>query len=1055
MERARTRLWLVVGAVLLLGASGEAPAPGAVPEVRITGRLLDVEGHTEVPAGLLGLHADTKLSTERARDWGVEAFRQIHFVPGSGSIVWGKDGQLREPFRSMPVVIDCQGDRFYPALVLTRPDYEDYFTRIGRDYARKCKDLGWHGYAEFWNEPYLNWAERSRKNYDPKFYDVSKAVEGGPVTIKGWDRPLKYLRWRRLWARGEDGKINYLVPVPEGAKPGDTFEHELRLYFAPKGKRTYTVVEKWDVYDPTAVSFWSGKQNYDFYLWMFRPWARAIKETNPDITVIGGWDFALTAGNWASWRLLYKPLIDDAIEYLDGITEHHYGSNTRVNAASYEVAVGYALAEHGKRLHCYNTETAGCVDPAVPGNRHGNATPYGAYNYGLRDIVELVYRSPDKAVSRIAHGSLAPGWGGGGDEFLFKLLKDLRGRLVHTACEDLDVWPVASLNGDRLVVVVFNDQGEARDVRLAIEAPDGTELRDGRETWVEPVEPKGPLAFHEEAVAASGRRFEATVTLPQKTGAKWVFPLAGKPPSRPQVVRRQTFAKGILNEVQPRKPVTLKVAVDPDRIRAAESAWVKVVLEKVDGDEATVRVNGRAVRVPDHDWLTEVRIDPVLLKADTTLVFETSGDGYRVDVASVVLDGPPEAAPAQAARPKADADAGAAHPAVTGEDRVYHTVVDGVDFKLLVPSGIETLRGLIVHVANYRMKPKDRWAELCRQLDFGHIALSMDLRRTNRPKLMRAAIDRGLELAAAASGHAELPDLPMAGVGHSAGGLVTRTLLATPERALTNCVSCAWIMDPAKMGAAERQVPACFTLGEIPDAFKMLPDIEAKFIPARRQGLPWGLAVQHGCAHDWGNSAALFVPWIVALAEARLARGTGAGAVRAAMAEVDVRAGWLGDLDSTHGVWAEVAPYADYGGDRSRATWLPNETVAWVWRAMMAEKMPVQLTAGTPDGGKTLGPYRPKSGFELMLEPDESLVLGVTVGGDQQMRLVTFYDGARKLGDARGAPWQWRWESIPAGCHVVSAVWTLTDGTRGTTNPALLIRRFAPSNHPVSQVEMP
>ena len=591
--------------------------------VEVTGRLMDVNGHTEVPRGLFGVHA-LKLTPELVKDWGIECFRQIHFGPGSGSAAWDRQGRLRAPFKDMPMVIDCQGDRYCPAPVLTNRNYEEFFRNIGQRYAQRSKDLNWHGYAEFWNEPYLNWAERSRKNYNPKFYDVSKATDGGPVTIKGWEEPLKHLRWRRLWARNEQGKIVHLVPVPKGAKPGDTFRHKLSLYFTPKGEQTYTVVEHWDVYDPTQVSFWSGKQNYDFYMWMFLPWAKAIKETNPRVTVIGGWDFAITANGWKAWEILYKPMIDEAVQWLDGVTEHHYGSDSRVNAATYEVVVGYAAAEHGKWLHCYNTETAGCVDPAVPGGRHGKATPYGAYNYGLRDVIELLYRCPDKAASRTAHASKTPGWGGGGDEFLFKLLKDLRGKLIHAASDDLHVWPVASLNGNRLVVVVFNDHKQQRAIRVAIDAPTGTTLEAGRKTRVTAKEQKGALQFHEEALAASGARFEGDLTIVQKTGIKLVFPLKGTPPAKTQWVRRQFFAKGVLHKVQKGKPVALSVKVNEKLLGRAEAAWVSV--------------NGSAVPLPDHGWITDVRLDPKLLKAENTLTFESSGDGYQVDVASLVVE---------------------------------------------------------------------------------------------------------------------------------------------------------------------------------------------------------------------------------------------------------------------------------------------------------------------------------------------------------------------------------------------------------------------------------
>ena len=169
----RSMRWLaaamVLAAALRPGAAAAPPAGKAQAGIHITGRLIDVNGQTVVPRGLLGLHADARLTVERARDWGVDGFRQIHFVPGSGSIAMGKDGTLQEPFRDMAVVIDCQGDRFYPAVCLTNPNYRELFDKIGRQYAQRCRDANWHGYAEFWNEPYLNWADRSRRNYDRKF----------------------------------------------------------------------------------------------------------------------------------------------------------------------------------------------------------------------------------------------------------------------------------------------------------------------------------------------------------------------------------------------------------------------------------------------------------------------------------------------------------------------------------------------------------------------------------------------------------------------------------------------------------------------------------------------------------------------------------------------------------------------------------------------------------------------------------------------------------------------------------------------------------------------
>jgi hypothetical protein len=130
--------------------------------------------------------------------------------------------------------------------------------------------------------------------------------------------------------------------------------------------------------------------------------------------------------------------------------------------------------------------------------------------------------------------------------------------------------------------------------------------------------------------------------VPEKSGLKLSFSLTGTPAAVPQVLRRQFFAKGILNKVTAGTPVTLTVAVDATLLARAESAQVKVVLEGVGDGEGLVRVNGTAVKLPDHDWLTEIPIPPSILRPTTELVFATTGDGYQVDVASVVVDAPRE-----------------------------------------------------------------------------------------------------------------------------------------------------------------------------------------------------------------------------------------------------------------------------------------------------------------------------------------------------------------------------------------------------------------------------
>lgn len=605
------------------------------PTVEVDGRLMVVNGQAEVPRGLFGVHA-YKLTPERNREYGIECIRQIHFSPGSGVAALGKDGKVKDAYKDLSVVIDCMGDRYRPATVLSNKDYEAFFRKIGRAYATKVKQAGIDGYVEFWNEPYLNWANRSygsgRNHYNNKWYDLSKAREGGPVTIKGWDKPLKHLKWKKLWPKGEDGKIGWGVKIPEGLEAGDTFKASNSYYWTNNRKQTFTVVEEWHVHDPTQVSWWSGRQNLDFYLWMFEPFARSVKAVDPNIQVLAGWDFGLSHGDWAVWRELYKPILDLDIDLVDGITDHHYGVNSRIVPAWYEVACAYAVTEHGKWIRGYNTECDGQLDPAVHRSGGGKSGAAGAATYMLRDILELCYHSPAKSGSRTTHHP------GTGEMTVLKYLKDLRGPMVRAVSRDVDLWPTASVHGDKLVVVVFNNAGRARQLKLKLAAPKGTTFKPGR---VEQIEMTGSLKIAGEKLDASGTSATLTRKLLSRQAVKIVLPLEGNVPAKPAVRRKQHFARGVLQKVQPGKGKTFTIAVDQADLASADAAWLKIILEGNDAGEARVTLNGRSVTIPDRNYTLMLPVSPGDLKTRNTLVFTADGeksDGFQVDIASLVVD---------------------------------------------------------------------------------------------------------------------------------------------------------------------------------------------------------------------------------------------------------------------------------------------------------------------------------------------------------------------------------------------------------------------------------
>lgn len=380
----------------------------------------------------------------------------------------------------------------------------------------------------------------------------------------------------------------------------------------------------------------------------------------------------------------------------------------------------------------------------------------------------------------------------------------------------------------------------------------------------------------------------------------------------------------------------------------------------------------------------------------------------------------------------AAAFAGAAPAERPRDDLVLGTQVGVVDVRIFIPRLAGPVRGVVVHAANYTLKPDDRWAELCRQFGLAHVAMNIPnvQKATGRHQKLATALEEGLKEFAAKSGRTELTSAPRIGTGHSAGGLVTGVLLRDPARTITNCIDCSWVMDSTKMAPEAARVPALFTMGATPDAFKMLDAIDQHFHPARQKGLPWGLGVQWGCAHDFGNSAALMFAWIEAMVRLRLAD---AGP---ALREMKLEDGWLGDPSSTAGTWATVAPWAEYRGDRAKAAWFPNRAAAWTWRAWQSRDSPVVLRARAGDA--TLPEWNAKRAMDLMTDAGTEIVLSVKAAG--AVKGVRYFDGDVELGRG-GDGWAMVWRDAAKGCHVVHAQWEDESGKPGATNPALIIVR--------------
>lgn len=550
--------------------------------------------------------------------------RDLLALLAPGSVKPAPEGDAVEAF-----YLDCVGERKEPAYLLSNPNWEQHLTNLGKSFARRAADNNYVAHFEFWNEPYLNWAERSRVNYNLKFYNTAAAGEGQPVQV-----------------RYNNGTLGPVIP---------------HLAWRKDAK------DQWQVYDPTAFTFWSGRGNGWVYDQMLGVVARAIKEENPATRVIAGWGFRWNEDHWAAWDLLYKPTIDRNIQYIDAIHEHHYQGDTTAMNGSYEVLTAYSVTAHDKWLYSYNTETNDLVDAPARGGvdtpqKADNAKNFRRMTYNLRDMLYCVYQSPDKAVARsLIHWDQTRE----GSTICLDMLKNLRGRLIETQSPDPDVWVVASVDGtdpqalapgynpekdpQHLVVFVFNNHRQPRDVGLEIAAPTGTMLGDA---YIETVtlDPQTfALNYTTDTLTrpASDSPFQQTLQLAQRSVWKITFTMHGRVGETAEVARDQFFSPDILQAVTRGAPLTTAVKLDKEKLTSAKRAWLRLVVEDIERGEAAVAVAGKTYPVPhaimgdNNNRIVQIPLDRDTLTEEPELTFTvTPGNfaGYRVDMASIVLE---------------------------------------------------------------------------------------------------------------------------------------------------------------------------------------------------------------------------------------------------------------------------------------------------------------------------------------------------------------------------------------------------------------------------------
>jgi len=392
-----------------------------------------------------------------------------------------------------------------------------------------------------------------------------------------------------------------------------------------------------------------------------------------------------------------------------------------------------------------------------------------------------------------------------------------------------------------------------------------------------------------------------------------------------------------------------------------------------------------------------------------------------------------------------------------------------LNWTMWLPDDMPTVRGL-VFIPGPQVSTRQRITvpylqRAARALGFGlvgndrFLGNTPDLWAGETAEETQQIVQSVLDAAAAASGHPELENVPIATIGSSAsGGQSTLIAARVPSRVLAFASLRAGFVPPGHPFAQATEgfprVPGVFLLGSEDD------DSVARRQPAFED---WRQQEDAHFANTvvWGSG---HTPDDLATADGRY-RGLSwemgwywlAEAIRLrypadelpsvmpgdplVLQDIDTDAGWLAESPSfvpeLHtSTDPDIYPAPSYPGNVGKASWLPSEGAANAYRAVTA----IADRQYIPGSLQYPGPMTFASPSNLLDPSSPTYMLGDAIpiridphefDDDLAITEMEFFDGARRIGsDTQGPDWEILYTPDEVGIHGLTAVATNETGTR-------------------------
>lgn len=290
--------------------------------------------------------------------------------------------------------------------------------------------------------------------------------------------------------------------------------------------------------------------------------------------------------------------------------------------------------------------------------------------------------------------------------------------------------------------------------------------------------------------------------------------------------------------------------------------------------------------------------------------------------------------------------------------------------------------------------------------------------------------------------HPELANVPFVIYGSSNGGATVYGFVNyAPERAICFVSNVASGDNPKVPVDAALKVPGVFIIGKFDGlagerGMKNLTELFTNYALPKESLWSWGIELK---GHEDGYSFDVYMKMVEQAVKARYPEKADPKKGPVKLNDIKRESGWLVDFESRDDGIVYVAPYTDYKKDKSKAMWVLNKDMAYVYRAMATYHNPISLSVKEFD--RTLNTNTdPGTMFSLggpVVDPDEEINISCDMTKLPDWQKLEFFNGSEKIGEVSAGKEPTIKTTIKGDNQVYCLLAVATDksGVQKTTSP--------------------